>query len=245
MASSVLRIGDKVDIRVRRQAGKDSLAKPDIYPSKVLNTRENGSIEISVPMVDGEALTLPMNVRIEFWFYTSHGVYRCLAHIKDRNKKEGLYSFLIEPKSPLEKYQRRQFYRLECLMDLKYLPISKEEAGKGSVQEMVERHMQKNPGDSLRYGYAVDISGGGVRFISDHLGAAGDCLVIMLNLKIGDDNYLLDLVGNVVDCRQLDEVLGKRKYEYRIDFVIKGRAEQEIIVKYIFEQERINRQRMV
>ena len=74
MSSNIIRIGDKVDIRVRQQAGKEAqVPELKVYFSKVLNTRDNGSIEVAVPMENEEPVLLQMNVRIEFWFYTSPG----------------------------------------------------------------------------------------------------------------------------------------------------------------------------
>ena len=247
MSSNMIRIGDKVDIRVRQQAekGKGDGQHPKVFFSKVLNTRDNGSIEVTIPMENGEYVMLPMNVRIEFWFYTSHGVYRCMAHIKDRYKKEGLYTFLIEPKTRLEKHQRRQFYRLECLLDLHYLPITEEEAQMEDIAQIKQHHKSGYPEDAPLEGVAVDLSGGGMRFMGYTKREAGGSLLISVRLKNEGIDCFLELIGNIVSCKQIEGGSTKKRYEYRINFKLKVKKEQEMIVKYIFEQERINRQRQV
>ena len=55
----------------------------------------------------------------------------------------------------------------------------------------------------------------------------------------------MELLGKIISCKQIEGGSTKKRYEYRIHFLLKGKKEQEMIVKYIFEQERINRQRQV
>ncbi len=245
MSSNIIRIGDKVDIRVRQPAGKEDAPNPKVYFSKVLNTRGNGSIEVSVPIENGEVILLPMNVRIEFWFYTSRGIYRCMAQIKDRYRKEGMKIFLIEPKTRLEKYQRRQFYRLECLMDLQYLPVTEEELQLQDPSEIKFQHMKDYPEDAPKEGVAVDLSGGGMRFMGYTEQEAGGSLWISIRLKNESVDYSMEVIGKIISCKIIEGGSTKKRYEYRINFNLKGKKEQEMIVKYIFEQERINRQKQV
>lgn len=246
MSSNIIRIGDKVDIRVRQQAGKEATAPElKVYFSKVLNTRDNGSIEVTVPMENEEPVLLPMNVRIEFWFYTSHGVYRCMAHIKDRYRKQGQRIFLLEPKTRLEKYQRRQFYRLECLIDLQYLPVTEEELQLEDAAEIRQKHKADFPEDLPKEGVAVDLSGGGMRFMGYTETEAGRFLWVSIRLKNESVDYTMELIGKIVSCKRIEGGSSKKRYEYRVKFKVKSQKEQEKIVKYIFEQERINRQRQV
>jgi c-di-GMP-binding flagellar brake protein YcgR len=69
----------------------------------------------------------------------------------------------------LKKFQRREFYRLETMLDFAYYKISEEVAELETTEELFEEI--SNP-DYIEYkGYArtKDISGGGMKFTTAEL----------------------------------------------------------------------------
>ena len=44
-------------------------------------------------------------------------------------------------------------------------------------------------------------------------------------------------------CQKVDPGQSKEKYEYRVNFIMKDEKKRELIIKYIFEQERRSRQK--
>ena len=84
-----------------------------------------------------------------------------------------------------------------------------------------------------------------MRFMGYTKREAAGSLLISVRLKNEGIDCFLELIGNIVSCKQIEGGSTKKRYEYRINFKLKGKKEQEMIVKYIFEQERINRQRQV
>ena len=80
MGSDIVKIGDKVDIRILQQVeqGWKTGERPDTYRSKVQDVKENGDIEIEVPTQEGKSVSLPSGVRLEFLFYTRAGMWRIL-----------------------------------------------------------------------------------------------------------------------------------------------------------------------
>ena len=69
--SDVIRLGDKIDIRVAQD-----LEKPEknikVYRSQVMDIKENGNLEIAMPSEKGQLILLPLGVRFEFSFYTGN-----------------------------------------------------------------------------------------------------------------------------------------------------------------------------
>ncbi len=249
MGSDIVKIGDKVDIRILQQVeqGWKTGERPDTYRSKVQDVKENGDIEIEVPTQEGKSVSLPSGVRLEFLFYTRTGMFRCVAHIKRRYVRGRLYLFLIEQKTPLEKFQRREYYRFECVMEMSFYPVSKEEIDITPLNELKEHHRLTVPEDLPRKALAVDISGGGIRFVSDHPGQEGEYMVVSLTLPSEQSELKLDMLGQTMVCQSIEKKSGgkkntQEKYEYRVQF-IKGSKEREQIIKYIFEQERKSRQK--
>ncbi|MEY8392086.1 hypothetical protein D3Z36_03565 [Lachnospiraceae bacterium] len=251
MGSEVIKIGDKVDVQILQNIEKDKSGKRSkrdksqkVYHSRVQDILENGMFEIEVPTMGGRMIFLPTGVRLEFLFYTKSGMYRCLGHIKERYNKECLNLLLIERKTPWEKFQRRDYYRHECLMEILYYPILKEELEQVSIEELKTHHRMLYPQETPQNGIAVDISGGGARIVTDRPGERGEYLVISMSLN--EDDYM-EVLGEVLFCQGLENKYGDRannqsKYEYRIQFSIDSK-ERERIIKYIFEQERKYRQK--
>ncbi len=245
MNSNIVRPGDKVEIRILQQVeqGKKLGEQPPVYHSIVENVRDDGFFEMLVPIREGKTQAPPGGVRLEFLFYARAGMYRCVAHIKNRYVRENLYLMLVEPRSPLEKFQRREYYRFECAMDMQYMMITDEEAETENITELKEHHRLNYPEDLAREAIAVDISGGGLRFIGKMPGNKGDYLFLSLRLESESMNYLLEIVGKVLLCQEIESGNKEMKYEYRINFLMRNQKEREIIIKYIFEQERRRRQK--
>lgn len=250
MNTDIVKIGDNVEIRILQQVeqGWKTGARPDSYASKIQNILDNGDIEIDVPTREGKNVTLPSGVRLEFLFYTEKGIYRCVAHIKNRYIRENLYLLLIEPKTPLEKFQRREYYRFECALDMFYQPIKRDEIDISPIEELKEHHRLTYPEDLAKEAIAVDLSGGGMRFVGYEPANNGDYMVISLLLENESMSYTLEVVACVLTCQRIKKHTGKRKdsqkkYEYRVRFLLKSPEDREWIIKFIFEQERLRRQK--
>lgn len=250
MNTGILKIGDNVEVRILQQVeqGWKTGDRPDSYASKIQNILDNGDIEIDMPTREGKNASLPSGVRLEFLFYTQVGIYRCVAHIKNRYIRENLYLLLIEPKTPLEKFQRREHYRFECALDMLYLLIKPNELDISPIEELKEHHRLTYPEDLAKEAIAVDLSGGGMRFVAYEAADNGDYMVISLPLENESMSYTLEVVACVLTCQQIKKHTGKRKdsqkkYEYRVKFLMKNSEDREWIIKFIFEQERLRRQK--
>lgn len=70
--SDIIRIGDKIDIRVLQEV--EQAEKTDVtvktYKSKVLDFRSNGNMEIAMPMEAGKLVLLQLGVRYELVFFS-------------------------------------------------------------------------------------------------------------------------------------------------------------------------------
>lgn len=158
-----------------------------------------------------------------------------------------MFLLLIERKTAWEKFQRREYYRHECLMEILYYPVLKDEIQQVPIEELKSYHRMLYPQEIPRNAIAVDISGGGIRIVADRPGERGDYLVISMSLDSqGIDNYM-EVLGEVLFCQKVenkpsDKKENQKKYEYRIQFAINSK-ERERIIKYIFEQERKYRQK--
>lgn len=243
MVTDMIRLGNKVDIRLIQQIEQveKTGVSPHVYGSKVFDISDEGDIELIMPIESGKVILLPLGVRYEFVFYTSLGLYRSVGQVKERYKKENVYVLLIELKSQLTKFQRREYYRFPCLVDMQYFHISQEDAQKKSSEDIFQGLRDNHFYDKQKSGSIVDLSGGGVRFTSDE--GLNSEQYILLILRLCNDNMDKQyfLAGHVLSSSKIEGEI--KKFENRVQFIFRDPRVREEIIRYIFEEERRTRNR--
>ena len=242
MVSNTIEIGNKIDIRVVSQVeNAQRLGEvPHIYKSQILDIFENGEIEIMMPTEGGKIILLPLGVRYEFVFYTQNGLFRCFGQIEERYKSDNKYMLRIVLHTRLSKYQRREYYRLSCIMDTCFYEITKEAAMMEKTED-VEALIQNEAGytDKEKKASVVDLSGGGVRFISEEELPEDSYILIYIRLGETNDSPEYPIVAHVIHCRRTDAAV--TKYEHRVEFLLKDSKVREDIIRFIFSEERKSR----
>ena len=165
--AEIIQPGDKVDISFVQnvERAKKDQSMPKIYKSQVLDLKENGNLEISMPVERGKLVLLPLGIRMEFIFFSKGTLYRAVGQVRERYKRENVYMLEIELKSQISKYQRREFFRFPCIMDMNYYTIEEQEAAL-KTGEALFIELQEAEGKSRDREYAgriVDLSGGGIQ----------------------------------------------------------------------------------
>lgn len=128
MIDNLISEGDKIDFRdILTGAQVSNGVTPNVYVSQVLDFTENGNMMVAMPMRQRNLVPLSKGQQYEVFFYTHKGLYQSIAVIVDRFKSGNIYSMEISLTSELQKYQRRQYYRLEKSIAVKYAQISEEE----------------------------------------------------------------------------------------------------------------------
>ncbi len=244
MISKVIDVGAKVDIRIVSQVERSAATGEEIrvYKSQVYDIFENGEIELLMPTEGGRLVLLSLGLRYEFVFYTKNGLYKAIGQVKERYKSDNRYMVRIELNTPLSKFQRRQFYRLQCILDMKYFKITKELADLPHADTIIEKLRDKDFFEKQKKANVVDISGGGVRFISDEENETDDHVLMIFVLNDGREEKQYMIVGRIISCDRVETGdSSNRKYENRVEFMLKEPKMQEEIIKFIFAEERRTR----
>lgn len=241
MISSIITEGTKVDIRMVSQVERSQKTGEDvhIYKSQIYGIKDNGELEMIMPTEGGRIILLPLGIRFEFVFYTNKGLYKSIGQIKERYKTENKYMLRIELNTQLSRYQRREYYRLECIIDMKYMNISAEMAKYDNLEDIIDELRNENFYENQKKAAIVDISGGGVRFISDEINSADSDIIMIVNLDNGVEENQYYLVGHIIQCTKLE--VQDRKYENRVEFILKDSKVRDEIIKFIFAEERRTR----
>ena len=158
---------------------------------------------------------------------------------------------VIKLRSEFEKLQRRQYYRMECLLQMEFCSLTEEEYDELLAQKSDFRSVpaqkdgtNENSGNGrLRFysGVALDISGGGIRFNSSHEAQPGDIIALRIAFMEEEVRKIQILFAKVLTVVPVQNRSGL--FEHRVEYVSISNAERESIIRYIFLEERKRRQR--
>lgn len=152
-------------------------------------------------------------------------VYKFKARVTGREHSENLALLRIEAESRIHLIQRRQFYRLECSLPLKYRQIE-------------AMNPEENKEISFKTSMSRNLSGGGLCICVEdkiNIGGTVECEINLYNRNI-------KFYGVVV---RLEENDLESKYRYLAGVAFKKitNKNRELVIRYIFEQQRKRRKR--
>lgn len=248
MLRELLTIGDKIDIRPLDKNGKP-VHNARTYASQLIDFADFDVIYIAAPIVFGKAILLTVGAYFNLCFYTNKGLYQCNCVILSSHKENNLIITVVRIVSNLEKFQRRQYYRLECIHETDYRVITIEEEILGRklrlddfiTEDEKEECRRKLDRFELewRSGAITDISGGGARFNSDLQLKPGDKIRMRFDILIGKKIKNMLLGADVIASGRIANK--NDAFEHRVVFNDIIQKDREDLIKYIFEQERKRR----
>ena len=238
MISKFIKVGDKIELQaVERTAEDRGTGMEKIYNSTVQEILTEDTLEITMPMEKTKLILLPVDSEYDLVFYGEGGLYQCFARIIDRYKSNNVYLLVVELTSNLRKYQRREYYRFSCALEMCARNLQEEEI------QAIESKMPYalTPGLPLKQSVIVDISGGGLRFLSTQKYEPDSLLYISYHLLKNGERKKYEVFGKVLSVRELENRPGT--WEHRVQYYDMDRDTREEIIKYIFEEERKSRRK--
>ncbi|MCM1120350.1 MAG: flagellar brake protein [bacterium] len=238
MISKFIEPGNKIEIQMVDQQTNQSQGATKTYISQIQDILSENQMEIVMPMEQTKLILLPVDREYNLVIYAGNSLFQCFARVIDRYKSQNVYILLVELTSNLRKYQRREYYRFSCALEMNSRNLEEEE-----IKAIEERDPHSNliPGLPLKRSVIVDISGGGLRFLSSHPYEPGSMIYISYNLFAGGSTKEYELVGKVLSSKKLEDRKGS--YEHRVQYVDIDADVREEIIKYIFEEERKHRKK--
>lgn len=250
MIKDFISIGDKINLITIWNKQRENKPRK-LYVSQVLDFDGDYKVKIAMPIEKGKLIPLEVGTKYEVCFYTKKGLYSCKAIVIERYRDENLFVLMIQLLSDLKKYQRRQYYRLDCMIDFRFHLISEE--------EMIYRKQLKNnifvseeekidcitALEELEVdwieGIIIDISGGGIRFNSELKTEKGNSILLEFVLSSEEECNFYELEAQVVFSEQIKNK--NNLYETRTEFKEISNVEREEIIRFIFEEDRKHRKR--
>lgn len=237
MISKYVQIGTRIEIEsVKRTTDEYGEITRKTYKSKLYDIESEDVIKIAMPMEQNKIVLLPVDAEYSLCFYTPKGLYQCLARVIERYKSNNLFVLSMELETDLQKYQRREYYRLSTVLDMKSMAIDP-----NTRLDEIEQVQFLGTDLTFDNGIMVDISGGGARFISKVQYTENSLIRFVFSLFVNGRVNEYNLVGKVLKSTPMEN--REDSYENRIQFVNMVNDDRESIIKYIFEEERRKRSR--
>ncbi len=231
MISKFIEPGCKIELQaVNRSSEGNSETAQKVYLSQVYDIISEDRMEISMPMEQTKLILLPVDGDYDVLFYGKH-MYQCFIRIIDRYKSNNIYILLVEMTSNLRKYQRREYYRFSCALEMSARPLVEEE-----IKAVEQDSYYLTPGLPLKRSVIVDISGGGLRFVSDQRYEPGDLIFCTYHLLVDSKKKECEIIGKILSTKELENKKGT--FEHRVQYVNLDVDDREEIIKYIFKEER-------
>jgi len=222
--------GDKITITEAKQImnrggrpgfGDEPDEDRDEYISQVDDVITDHEVLAAVPIYHGRLLRLPEMSSYNCIFHTVRGMIHYFGRITSYVQQDNDFFMVIRLLSKGEPMQRREFFRFDCNLPLKFNVADRADDDEFDGQPLV-----------MFDGVIRDISGGGLCFLTNENIRLNDKIRCMTEL--GAD--LLIIVGKVL---KKDVLKGREyKFEYRVTYSGIRNTDKERIVRYIFNEQR-------
>lgn len=237
MLSQYVIPGNRVELQlVERVKYVEEIERKKIYQSSVYDVISEDRLEIYMPLEKTKLVLLPVDAEYDLYFYTNGGLYQCFARVVDRYKTDNKYIVLMELTSNLRKFQRREYYRLSCALEMDTRKLEKEE-----IKALEQKEKYLVSGLPLKRSIIVDISGGGIRFVGDYAYEPDSLICCKYHLLVNGRNKEYTLIARIIAVRELEDRSGL--YEHRAQYIDINTLDREEIIRFIFEEERKHRKK--
>ena len=209
-------IGNKIELVRLDQVIRNEQNKK-VYVSKIYDILDQDKLQRARPIFEGRIVPLDLAERYTACFY----------------KSGNLFFLDIKLLGALEKVQRRQFYRYDCLIDAQIRVVSDEEYDTGIPDDI------SVPEDALPWQPAriVDISGGGLRLNQRTNIERNEVVKVKFMVSIVGEILQFNLFARILSSTPVRE--RSDMFEQRMEFLKITQDERDKIVRFIFESERM------
>ena len=234
---SRISIGDKIELeKIESRLSVAPDKKVTTYVSQVLDEAPNDRIYAAMPIKGGTIVPLAVGDCFDATFYARSGLHSCKVQVTGRYRKGGFFLMELEMQSPLDKVQRRQFFRLESRKPIKYRIIEGEEL------EMIQAGNAFFPDVSTlnwKDAVMIDLSGGGIRFVSAYKEEKGAFIEVQFDIEFNEEVEVVHAYAELLRSERNEN--NTAIYDQRVMFWKMDNGMREKIIHHIFNEQRKRR----
>ncbi len=187
-------------------------SKQDYYKTIVQEVGRQ-SITIGLPMLNAQGLLLREGEKLQIRKVEEDAIYLFTGRVTSRMKNDNVPLYGLQISQDYKRIQRRNYVRISSILPLEY-----------RIKQEDSEFISTN---------TVDISGGGMKFVSDTGLQPGDLLEVKLQL----DNQDIRARGKVIRTEKFkDKKDNMQKLFICLEFVQIKEMDREKIISYIFKK---------
>lgn len=224
----IISIGDKVDLKQLKTTLREDEKIP-VYPSRILDLKENNVLQLAMPFVEGRVVPLAVQDKYEICVYAKNGLYTCNGIIVERYKTGNMFYLDAAVYTDLKKVQRREYYRYAYRTNIEFRIVT-EQLASGDAEETEQEEA------TWYNGIMLDLSGGGMRMVSSIELDKGTFVQFKFPIRTSMGEEMVTVLGRLL--RTLPMEGNARLRDNRVEFVKVEKTLQEKIIRFIFEEER-------
>ena len=245
MKKVMFKIGDRIEMTHVISAAGGAVSDKK-FGSQLLDFDGIRTAKVSMPIYENRIVPLEIGDEYQMCFFTNSGLYQCRGRISKRYTEKKMYVMDVVLLTEMKKFQRRRFYRLDCMFTVKFRVLSdvectlrerlaKNEFESESDRQQCQEAIEKMPRE-WQEGTISDISGGGMRFHSRVELKRDELLEVRFPLSFRNGILPMTFVLRVIACVYYEG--SQIAYEIRGEFENVKDTEREIVIKYVFEEQR-------
>lgn len=214
-------IGTRLELEILNNSGE---RVGNVFVSQLLEYQEDGTMVISSPITGSRVVFIPDGVTIRLTFvHPIQGLLGFTAVVSSKEYRGKIAVMTVKPDAEIIKIQRRMHFRLEIVLDAAILPADAADDAEAAEKSEPVRAYTKN------------ISGSGVCLVTEKEFPKYSEIVIELELT---DGKQIKAKGIIVRSQMIDVRKGKN-YELGVNFTEISKKDQDALIRYIFEQQRL------
>ncbi len=210
-------VGTKIEVIAHNRSGEE--VKPS-FISQVEEIGDHNTILISAPIYEGRIIPFHTDTVLKIVFCHQNGFYSFKGKVEGRGRKKNVIVLQIQIVSEFNKIQRREYFRFNCILPIKYRVVDEEDM------------MDDENNTTFHEGLTRDISGGGLGIITKNRQQLDDIIEFQLDLK--DDSNITGY-GKVVRSRLSERDI--TRFDTGILFSDISKIDREKIIQFIFKQQ--------
>ncbi len=225
----IIAIGNKIDMEILEDGHPvENRERRRVLSCRIMDLPEQNIARISMPFHEGRLVPLAVGDQYIMNIFAQKGIFASRFIVVNRMKEGNLFLADMEIQEPLKKVQRREYFRHECRIAADYRIVTAEEVRSWTPQEGEEPEWKR--------GVLLDISGGGVRMVSEYKEEANQYIQLRFLIRLDGENHRILQYGKLIASirKENNAVL----YEQRVEFEGIGDREREVLIRYIFDAER-------
>ncbi|GFR35583.1 flagellar brake protein [Thermobrachium celere] len=191
------------------------------YKSIVQDITKDG-ILISYPTHNNRPLLIHAGSVIEYFVTTEKDIVKCKSIVLGKKRDENVNLLVLSLPEVKERVQRREYFRLPITMPIKYYALPNDKAYT-SLQDIPSGYFNR-----LMNTLTVDISGGGIKIITNEQLHVGNYVILSLNIP-----QEINLLCSVVHVEQSED---NKKFKTALKYEGIEEKIRDKIIQFIFNK---------